>query len=177
MKKIKKALILSLSLVVFSCFFVCCGNKDNDANNGSASKVDTTQNSNTGTTNDNSITDNIGNGLEDVTDGVVNHNSLMNKFVFKVNLTRDETIAILLTKCVKDTLTCTFDFDMSTIVFSDFWDNEKYYLVISKCDKFSLLHLELVSFRARRSSIKYKITPFIVNKLNAEVVSFSEYGI
>ena len=113
----------------------------------------------------------------EVTDGVVNHNSLMNKFVFKVNLTRDETIAILLTKCVKDTLTCTFDFDMSTIVFSDFWDNEKYYLVISKCDKFSLLHLELVSFRARRSSIKYKITPFIVNKLNAEVVSFSEYGI
>lgn len=109
--------------------------------------------------------------------GVVNHDSIMSKFVFKVNLTRDETIGILLTKCATDTLSCTFDFDTSTIVFSDFWDNEKYYLVISKCDEFSLLHLELVNFRARRSSIKYKITPFMVNKLNAEAVSFFEYGI
>lgn len=70
MKKFKKALLLSLSLIVFSCFFAGCGEDDKDTTGGSASQVDTTQNSNTGTNQNNSIADDIGNGMEDVTDGI-----------------------------------------------------------------------------------------------------------
>ncbi len=110
------------------------------------------------------------------TDGVINYDYAARKFVYKVNLTRDEIISILQTIRSDDALTCTFDSDMSTMIFSDLWDHEKYYLVVQNDVDFSILRLERVGLSSRRSQIKYKLNPFIVSKLNAEAVPFSEYG-
>ncbi|MBQ8145169.1 MAG: hypothetical protein IJ039_00140 [Clostridia bacterium] len=111
------------------------------------------------------------------TDGVINYDYAARKFVYKVNLTRDEIISILQTVRSDDALTCTFDSDTSTMIFSDLWDREKYYLVVQKDIDFSVLRLERIGLSTRRSQIKYKLNPFIISKLNAEAVPFAEYGV
>ena len=109
------------------------------------------------------------------TDNVVNYNSWKSKFIYKVNLTRDEIIAILLTPCAGDFLTCTFDYDMSKITFSDFLHRETFYLTTEKRDNFTILRLELKYFHGEHSAIKFKLNPFIISKLKAEPLPFSEY--
>ena len=106
------------------------------------------------------------------TGGIINHDDLMCKFVFKVDLTREEIINILLTKDINDTLFCSFDYDMSKMTFSDLWNDERYYLITKKCDGYTLLRLELLASSYRRSDIKYKLTPFIIDKLKAQAIPY-----
>ena len=108
------------------------------------------------------------------TEGIINHDSLMRKFVYKVYLTRNEIIGILLSVCSGDKLVCKFDSDLSTMVFSDILNSEAYYLVTEKQGDFSILKLERIAGHSK-SQIKYKLNPFIVSKLKAEALPFSEY--
>lgn len=110
----------------------------------------------------------------EATNGIVNHDPMVRKFVYKVELTRDEIIGILLSTKFNDKLTCTFDPDLSTITFNELLYSEKYYLVTEKQDSLTILKLEQIA-ASRRSQIKYKLNPFIVDKLNAHPLPFSEY--
>ena len=111
-----------------------------------------------------------------VTGGIINYDSSMRKFVYKVNLSHQQMVDLLNTKNDVDELSCTFDFDKAIIRFSEYGSHRNYYFQIQECSGFSILKLEQVELIGMSSHVPYKLNPFIVNKLQAEIVPFSQYG-
>ena len=111
-----------------------------------------------------------------VTGDVINYDSAMRKFVYKINLSSQEIINSLNTKNDVDELACSFDFEKSVISFSEYGSHRDYYFKIQECSNFSILRLEQVALLGMQSSVPYKLNPFIVSKLRAEIVPFSQYS-
>lgn len=127
-----------------------------------------------------------------VTGDVVNYDPPMRKFVYKVYMYREEIISSLKIMNVKDDLSCTFDLEKNTVLFSDLtavYSRKEYFYEIQECDGFSILKLSQVSRakihsnRPRRffysrgqNNIPYMLNPFMVRKINAEIIPFSQYG-
>ena len=111
-----------------------------------------------------------------VTGNIINYDSTMRKFVYKINLSYQQAVDLLNTKNVVDELSCTFDFDKAIIRFSEYGSHRDYYFQIQECSGFSILKLEQVELIGMSSHVPYKLNPFIVSKLQAEIVPFSQYG-
>ena len=109
------------------------------------------------------------------TGGIINYDSTMRKFVYKINLSSQEIVDLLNTKNDIDELSCAFDFEKSVIRFSEFGSHRDYYFKIQECSDFSVLRLEQVDLLGMQSHVPYKLNPFIVSKLRAEIVPFSQY--
>ena len=108
--------------------------------------------------------------------GIVNYDSFMRKFVFKINLTSREIIDLLITDNDVDDLSCTFDFEKSVVRISEYGSHIDYFFQIQEGDVFSILRLEQVALFGMQSSIPFKLNPYIVNKLQAETIPFSQYS-
>ena len=111
-----------------------------------------------------------------VTGGVTNYDSYMRKFVYKINLSNREIINLLNTKNDIDELSCDFDLEKSVIRFSEYGSHRDYYFQVQECNGFSVLRLEQVALIGMQSHVPYKLNPFIVSKLQAEIVPFSQYS-
>lgn len=111
-----------------------------------------------------------------ITVDIINYDSTMRKFVYKVNLSSEDIINLLNTKNVSDELSCTFDFNKSVIKFSEYGSNKEYYFQVQECNGFSILRLEQVALTGIQSQVPYKLNPFIVSKLQAEIIPYSQYG-
>ncbi len=110
------------------------------------------------------------------TGGIINHDPAMRKFVFKVNASSDDIIGLLKNCSEADELSCTFDFDRSIIKISEYGSHREYYYQIQECNGFSIFSLEQVASIGMKSTVPYKINPFMVSKLQAEIIPFSKYG-
>ena len=110
------------------------------------------------------------------TGGIINYDSTMRKFVYCVDLSYQQVVNLLNVKNDVDDLSCTFDFDRSIIRFFEFGSHRDYYFQIQECSGFSILKLEQVELIGMSSHVPYKLNPFIVSKLQAEIVPFSQYG-
>lgn len=111
-----------------------------------------------------------------VTGSVINYDSSMRKFVYKTNLSYQQVIDSLSTKNDVDELSCTFDFDKAVIRFSEYGSHRDYYFQIQECNTFSVLKLEQVALFGMQSHVPFKLNPYIVCKLHAEIIPFSQYG-
>jgi hypothetical protein len=74
-----------------------------------------------------------------------------------------------------DELSCEFDHERSVIKFSEYGSSREYYFKIHECNGFSVLRLEQVALLGMQSSIPYKLNPFLISKLQAEIIPFSQY--
>ncbi|MBE6949133.1 MAG: hypothetical protein E7456_04740 [Ruminococcaceae bacterium] len=110
------------------------------------------------------------------TGDVINYDLTMRKFVYKINLSSQEIIDLLNTKNAIDDLSCDFDFDKSIIRFSEYGSHRDYYFQIQQCSGFSILRLEQVALMGMQSYVPYKLNPFMVSKLQAEIIPFSKYA-
>lgn len=110
------------------------------------------------------------------TGSIINYDSTMKKFVYKINLSNQQIINLLNTKNVFDELSCDFDFEKSVIRFSEYGSHRDYYFQVQECNGFSILRLEQVALLGMQSYIPYKLNPFMVSKLQAEIIPFSQYG-
>ncbi len=113
---------------------------------------------------------------DEVTGGIINYDSAMKKFVYKINLSNEQVIELLNMRNVLDELSCTFDLDNSIIRFSEYGSHSDYYFQVQQYDDVSILKLEQVEFIGMQNQIPFKLNPFIVNKLQAEIIPFSQYG-
>jgi len=111
-----------------------------------------------------------------VTGGITNFDSSMRKFVYKINLSNQEIVNLLSTKNDVDELSCAFDFEKSVIRFSEYGSYRDYYFQVQECGDFSILRLEQVAFIGMKSAVPLKLNPFMVNKLEAKIIPFSQYG-
>ena len=109
------------------------------------------------------------------TGSIINYDALMRKFVYKINLSYQQVIELLAAKNATDELSCAFDLDNAIIRFSDFGSHRDYHFQIQECNGFSVLKLEQVASIGIKSSVPYKLNPFFVNKLQAEMLPFSKY--
>ncbi len=114
---------------------------------------------------------------KETTGNIINYDSTMRKFVYKILSTKEDIINRLQLASNSVDLSFTFDFEQSTILIKDFTSDRKYYFQIQECNGFSILRLEQVELIGTRSCIPYKLNPFFVKKLNAEIIPFSQYGI
>ena len=108
-----------------------------------------------------------------VNNGIINYNNSMTKYVYKVNLSKAEILKLLKGTSEFDELSCTFNEDETIIKFSKTGSYIKYYFLVREYDDYSLLQLEQASKFG--NYLQYKLNPFFVNKLNAEIVPFSLY--
>ena len=111
-----------------------------------------------------------------VTGNIINYDSTMRKFVYKINLSYQQAVDLLNTKNVVDELSCTFDFDKAIIRFSEYDSHRDYHFQIQEFNGFSVLKLEQVALIGMQSHVPYKLNPFMIRKLKAELVPFSQYS-
>ena len=111
-----------------------------------------------------------------VTGGIINYDTTMRKFVYKINLSYQQAVDLLSLENDVDELSCTFDFEKAIIRFLEYGSQRDYYFQIQECSGFSILKLEQVELIGMSSHIPYKLNLFIVSKLQAEIVPFSQYG-
>ena len=106
---------------------------------------------------------------------IKNFDSYMRKFVYKVNLPSEIIINALSTRNVVDELYCHFDLENSVIRISEYGSHRDYYYQIIECDGYCILKLEQVALIGMSSYIPYMLNPFMVSKLQAELIPYSEY--
>lgn len=110
------------------------------------------------------------------TNGIVNYNPTLTKFVYRVYMSKKEIISSLKIINVKDELSCAFDFEKNIIIFSGLEVLKKeFFYEIKECDGFSILKLRQASLYGSPNFV-FKINSFMVSKINAEIVPFSQYG-
>lgn len=112
-----------------------------------------------------------------VTGDITNYDFAMRKFVYKVNLTSEEIIRLLETKSMLDELSCKFNDDHSIIILLEYGTSRKYYFCIQECNGFSIVRLEQAAWIGGQSRISYKLNPFMVRKLQAQLIPFYLYGV
>ena len=111
------------------------------------------------------------------TGNIINYDVFMNKFVYKIPLTKAEIISKLSDRNDAGELSCTLDPERAVIVFSDFNSSKDYFFYIQEQDGFSVLQLKTVSaVSMHRNYIGWKLNPFMVDKLHAQIVPFAQYG-
>ena len=106
---------------------------------------------------------------------IKNFDSYMRKFVYKVNLPSEIIINTLSSRNDVDDLYCHFDSENSVIRISEYGSHRDYYYQIIECDGYCILKLEQVALIGMRSHIPYRLNPFMVSKLQAELIPYSEY--
>ena len=109
------------------------------------------------------------------TSNAINYDSMMRKFVYKVCMSSEQIINELKNTTDIDELSCEFDHERSVIKFSEYGSSREYYFKIHECNGFSVLRLEQVALLGMQSSIPYKLNPFLISKLQAEIIPFSQY--
>jgi len=110
------------------------------------------------------------------TGNVVNYDSMMQKYVYKVYMSKENIISTLKEKNDIDDLSFKFDFEKSIVKISEYGSSREYFFDIKEYDGYSILKLNQVSLFVMSSQIPYKLNPFMVNKLNAEPIPFAQYG-
>ena len=110
------------------------------------------------------------------TGNVVNYDSMMRKYVYKVYLSEEAIIHTLNEKKDIDDLSCEFDFERSIVNISEYGSSREYFFSIKVFDGYSILRLEQVALLGMQSHIPYKLNPFMVSKLKAELIPFAQYG-
>ncbi len=111
-----------------------------------------------------------------ISNGIINYDSTMRRFVYKVNLSRQEVIKLLKTKNEVDELICSFNDDETIITIAEYSSNRKYYFEVREYKEYSILRLEQIALIGTQSWVSYKLNPFISSKLQAEIIPFSQYG-
>ncbi len=113
---------------------------------------------------------------KEVSDGIINYDSTMRKFVYKVNYPSEEILNLLVTKNDADELTCEINFEKAILKFSEYGSSREYYYNIQECNGFSIIRFEQVALIGMSSHVPYKLNPFMVQKLQAEIIPYSQYG-
>ncbi len=111
-----------------------------------------------------------------VTGNIINYDTHKRCFVYKTYLSREEILKALQIVNAADELKCVLNSQESTIVFSEYGASIKYYFEVKQVYGFYIFKIEQIPYFATNGYIPIKLNSFIVQKLSAELVPFSEYG-
>lgn len=111
-----------------------------------------------------------------VTGNIINYDTMMQRFIYKVYMSEEEIINALKEQYETDELFCEFDFDKTIIKISQYYgETLEYFFEIKVLDEYSILKLNRVTLIGMKSDIPFKLNPFFVKKLNAELIPYAQY--
>ena len=106
----------------------------------------------------------------------VNHTPAMTCFVYWVALPRDEILRRLSDTDETDILSCSLDLSEQKVRFTESLSSAEYTLSFQETEGGTLLRLRHASFISNLFSkeIPFKLNPFFIQKLNAEIIPYFE---
>ena len=106
---------------------------------------------------------------------VVNHDSAMREYVYKVCMPSEKIVDALKQKNEWDEIWCDVDLSRSTIKLLKYGQSQEYCFEIREFENYTILNLK--SLNVIQNTMMYELNPFIVNKLNAEIIPFEQYKV
>ena len=109
--------------------------------------------------------------------GVVNHDAMMTRFVYRVPLPASEILPALTTANVQDMLRCSLEPDGRTLRMSmGHSEDVLYRFTIEPRDGFCVLRLTQVSTVFAHGLQETMLNPFVMDKLHAEPLPYAQTG-
>ena len=106
--------------------------------------------------------------------GVVNYDTFMKRYVFRIDLGRDDFVRQLKIKNAYDVLPYEYDEETGVIVFKKYNTDYKYRIYIQSKESYIILKVEQICFS---SKVAYDINYFWINKFNAIPLEFNQFGV
>ena len=109
--------------------------------------------------------------------GVVNHDAMMTRFIWRVRLAPSEIIPALTKENVQDALRCSLEPDGQTLRMSLGHSEDVYYrFTIDQHSGFSVLRLEQTPVFLAHGMQKTMLNPYVIAKLGAEPLPYHDWS-
>ena len=110
--------------------------------------------------------------------GLINYDSCMRKFVFRVDLTKEEVYERLRTRNVTDVLEYILNEDLSVITFKYYNGEISYTFSVCEYDNndYLIIRLEQLLLIPGKSRILKNINKFFFMKLDAKILDYDKYS-
>ena len=109
----------------------------------------------------------------EITNGILNFDGSMRKFVFRIDLSKDEFFSKLKSRNACDTMEYSLNADLTGITFKELGSRLEYGIEIIPCDGYLILRVKQISLLYGKTNIPYHVNEFWICKFNAKPIDYS----
>ena len=104
--------------------------------------------------------------------GIVNYDTFMRKFVFRIEITKEEFYSQLKIRNINDVLEYSLNEDCSVITFTLYNMKYSYKIIVEDFNESIILRLEQIQVTSKPA---FRINEFFIKKFNAKPLEFEKY--
>ena len=104
--------------------------------------------------------------------GIVNYDTFMKKFVFRIEITKEEFYSQLKIRNINDVLEYSLNEDCSVITFTLYNMKYSYKIIVEDFNESIILRLEQIQVTSKPA---FRINEFFIKKFNAKPLEFEKY--
>ena len=105
--------------------------------------------------------------------GVVNYDTFMRKFVFRIELTKEEFYSQIKIRNINDVLEYSLNEDCSVITFTMYNMKYSYRIIVNDFNESIILRVEQIQITSKQA---FRINEFFIKKFNATPLEFEKYS-
>ena len=105
--------------------------------------------------------------------GIVNYDTFMRKFVFRIEITKEEFYSQLKIRNINDVLEYSLNEDCSVITFTMYNMKYSYKIIVDDFNESIILRVEQIQIT---SKLAFRINDFFIKKFNATPLEFEKYS-
>ncbi len=105
--------------------------------------------------------------------GIVNYDTFMRKFVFRIEITKEEFYSQLKIRNINDVLEYSLNEDCSVITFTMYNMKYPYKIIVDDFNESIILRVEQIQITSKPA---FRINEFFIKKFNATPLEFEKYS-
>ena len=105
--------------------------------------------------------------------GIVNYDTFMRKFVFRIEITKEEFYSQLKIRNINDVLEYSLNEDCSVITFTMYNMKYSYKIIVDDFNELIILRVEQIQITSKPA---FRINEFFIKKFNATPLEFEKYS-
>ena len=105
--------------------------------------------------------------------GIVNYDTFMRKFVFRIEITKEEFYSRLKIRNINDVLEYSLNEDCSVITFTMYNMKYSYKIIVDDFNESIILRVEQIQITSKPA---FRINEFFIKKFNATPLEFEKYS-
>ena len=105
--------------------------------------------------------------------GIVNYDTFMRKFVFRIEITKEEFYSQLKIRNINDVLEYSLNEDCSVITFTMYNMKYSYKIIVDDFNESIILRVEQIQITSKPA---FRINEFFIKKFNATPLEFEKYS-
>ena len=105
--------------------------------------------------------------------GIVNYDTFMRKFVFRIEITKEEFYSQLKIRNINDVLEYSLNDDCSVITFTMYNMKYSYKIIVDDFNESIILRVEQIQITSKPA---FRINEFFIKKFNATPLEFEKYS-